>query len=93
MSPLRLLHREPVAECLQAELQQPVGFALLLRDEPNHILVESHRDYLSMHIGGEAELILLLRDAAHQLVVALRAVVKGLYVVVMIVFHLSDFRR
>ena len=29
VSPLRLLHRLPVAECLQTELEHPVGFALL----------------------------------------------------------------
>ena len=87
MPPLRLFHREPVAEGLQAELQQPVGLTLLLRDESHHVLAESHGNHLRRHVGGEAELILLFGYAAHQLVVALVLALATYILILQIFFH------
>src|SRR5881628_2450616 len=59
--PLRLLHREPVAVRLQAPLEEPLGLVLLLRDEPDDVLVEALRRLVLIKVGDEAVLVLLLR--------------------------------
>ena len=46
----------------------PHMFLLLLRDEANHLFVETFLDDFGMHIGGEAKLVLLLRHTAHKLI-------------------------
>ena len=56
------------SERLQSELQHPLGLVLLGRDEPHHILVESLLDYLGLHVGSEAELILLLRHLSYEFI-------------------------
>ena len=65
MSPFRHRQREPVAISLQAEVEQPLGLALLLRDQPHHVLVESLGDDICVNVGGEAVLVLLLRHLLH----------------------------
>ena len=59
---------EPVAECLQAEVEQPLGLSLLLRDKAHHILVESLIDNICMHIGGKPELVLLVGHLSYKLI-------------------------
>ena len=59
MSPSRFLLFLPVAERLQAELEHPLGFPFLSRDEPNDVLVQPLLNDFSMYIRGETELIFL----------------------------------
>ena len=58
--PCWLLKLLPVAESLEAELQHPVGFALLLRDQSNDILVQAFLYDVGMHIGSKAVLVFLV---------------------------------
>ena len=74
VSPRGLLHREPVAESLQAEVEHPFRLALLGRNEPHDVLVQSSVDYLCVYVGGEAELVFLFGHAAHKLVFAVLVV-------------------
>ena len=60
MSPCGLLEREPVAEGPEPEVEQPLRFAFLLRDEAYHLLVEALVNNVCLHIGGEAEFVLLV---------------------------------
>ena len=68
MPPSGLHLCEPIAVSLQTELQQPVGLALLLRDEANHVFVQTLFDDFSVYVGGEAKLVLLLSHTAYKLV-------------------------
>ena len=65
MSPRGLRHRLPVAEGLQAELEHPVGLALLLRDEAHHLLVKTFFNDVGMHVGGKAVFIFLFGHLAY----------------------------
>ena len=65
VSPRRLFLCLPELERLEAEVEHPVRFALLLRDETHHVLVKSLVYYIRMHVCGEPESILLLRHLAH----------------------------
>ena len=80
MPPRWLLQGLPIAERLQAEVQHPVGFPFLSRDEPNDILVQPFLDDFCMYIRGETELIFLFGYLTDKLV---------------LFFHVSfiDFRR
>ena len=69
VSPSGLLLRAPVAESLQAEVEEPLRLTFLLRDEAHHVLVQACRDDLGVDVGGEAVLVFLLGNAAHQLIV------------------------
>ena len=66
MSPCGLLERLPVAERLKAELEHPVGLALLLRDQSHNILVETFLYDVGVHVCGEAIFIFLLRHLSHK---------------------------
>ena len=58
-----LFHQcQPVAICLQAELQQPFRFSLLLRDKPHYIFIQPALNDVCMHVGRETVLILLLSE-------------------------------
>ena len=57
VSPFGLGQREPVAERLQTELQQPFRLALECRDLAHHILVKPFRDNGGFDIGHEAVLV------------------------------------
>jgi hypothetical protein len=59
VSPFRLLHGEPMAVGLQAELQEPFRLLLLRRDQPDHLFIETLLNHFGLHIGGEPEFILL----------------------------------
>ena len=62
LGPVRLGHGQPVAVGLQAELQQPVGFALLGRDEADGVLAQSGRGAVCFDIRHEAVLVFLAGD-------------------------------
>ena len=79
MSPGRLLQRLPVVVGLQAEVEHPVGLALLLRNQAHHVLVKTHVDYVRMHVSGEAELIFLLSHLSYELVVFIYFFIIHLY--------------
>ena len=59
--PIRVLHREPFAVCLEAELKESFGFAFLGRDKAYDILVESHRNNVGLYISSKTVLVFLLR--------------------------------
>ena len=69
--PAGLLHRLPVVEGLQPEVEEPLGLALLLGDESHDILVETLVDDFRRHVGGEAELVFLLGHLPDELVLLL----------------------
>ena len=52
--PFRLLHRLPVAECLQAPFQQPLRFVLFCGDESYDVFVQSLRRVIRFDVGDEA---------------------------------------
>ena len=56
--PGRLLHRQPQAIRLQAPLEQPLRLVLLLRDQPDDVLVEPLGDRLGFDVGEEAVFVL-----------------------------------
>ena len=60
MRPGRHLHREPVSVGFQPEIQQPFGLVLLGRNQADHVLVQSHRDYIRFNIGGKTVFIIAL---------------------------------
>ena len=68
MAPFGLFLLLPVAECLEAEVEHPFGLALLSRDEPNDVLVQPFLYYLSMYVGGEAELVFLFGHLADKFI-------------------------
>ena len=70
MSPVGLPQCEPVVVGLEAELQEPFGFALFGRDETHHLFVEAAFYDFGVHVGGEAVFILLLGNGACQFVVS-----------------------
>jgi hypothetical protein len=57
--PFRLLHGEPAAIGFEPPLGQPLGLALLGRDEADDVLVEALRGLHRLDIGEEAVLILI----------------------------------
>src|SRR5207245_1282143 len=59
--PLRLLHCEPVAVRPETPLEEPLGFVLLARNEPDDVLVEALRRLVLIEVGDEAVFVLLLR--------------------------------
>ena len=58
----------PVAERLQAELEHPLGFPFLGRDEPDDILVQSFLNDFRMYVRREAELVLLFGYLTNKLI-------------------------
>ena len=60
MPPGRLGLLLPVAEGPQTEVEHPLRFSLLSRDEPNDILVQPFLYDFCMYVRSKAELILLL---------------------------------
>ncbi len=79
VSPCR--HRQclPMAERLQPEVKQPVGFAFFLRYEAYDVLVESSSDDVAVNVGDKAVFIIGARDIAQHIVCAVCA---GIYVFV-----------
>ncbi len=53
----------PVAVSLQPPLEHPFRLALLFRDEPDDVLVQTRRSELLLDVRREAVLVLLARDA------------------------------
>ena len=58
--PGRLGHRLPVAVSLEAPVQQPLGFLLLTRDDPDHVFAKAGRKSVRLDIGDEPILVFLL---------------------------------
>ena len=73
MRPVRRSEREPVAEGLQAEVEQPFRLTLFLGDEADHILVEAGRDDVGVDVCDETVLILAAGSVFEQLGVILLA--------------------
>ena len=48
----RLLLPPPVG--IQSELKHPVRFAFLLRNQPDHLLVQTHRNHLGLNVGSKS---------------------------------------
>ena len=67
--PVGLFHRQPMAERLQAELQQPFRLVFLRRNQPYNILVQTLFDDFRLNVRRKAELILLFGNPSHQFVV------------------------
>jgi hypothetical protein len=57
--PVRLAHGQPMAEGLQAPFQHELGFVLLARDQPDHVLVEAGRYRVGFDIRDETVPVLL----------------------------------
>ena len=62
MGPVRNLHLLPFAEGVKPEVQKPLRFILLRRNQPYDILIQAFRDELLLHIRHEPMLILLAGD-------------------------------
>jgi hypothetical protein len=58
MGPRRHLHGQPLAVGLQAEVEEPLRLALLLRYQPYDVLVQALGNELLLHLGLEAVLVL-----------------------------------
>ena len=85
MPPIGLSHGLPMTESLQAELKHPVGFTFLRGDQSDDILVQTPLDDLGLNIGGEAELVLLLGYATHQLFIGF--LLRLVFMIVFGIFH------
>ena len=64
VGPGRLLHGQPAAIGLEPPLEQPVGLALLRRDEADDLLVEALRGLDRFDVGVEAVFVLVDVDLA-----------------------------
>ena len=62
IGPVGLRQGQPVAVGLQAEVEQPLGFTLLGRDEPDRVLVQSGRSAVRFDVRHEAVLVFLAGD-------------------------------
>ena len=62
MSPCRSFLRKPVSIGIEAELQHPFWLTFLLRNQANHILIESRWDDFCINVGREAILIFARSD-------------------------------
>ena len=60
--PGRLLHREPHAIGLEAPLEQPLGLALLGRDQADDVFGQAARCRVLLDVGDEAVLVLSIRE-------------------------------
>ena len=60
--PVRLFHFQPRAERLEAPLEQPLGLALLRRDQAHHVFVEADRDDVLLDVGDEPVLVFGIRQ-------------------------------
>ena len=60
--PVRLFHLEPRAERLEAPLEQPLGLALLRRDQAHHVFIEADRDDVLLGVGDEPVLVFGIRQ-------------------------------
>ena len=54
--------RLPIAERLEAEIEQPFRLTFLMRDQTHDVLIEAARYDVGLHIGREAVFILLVGD-------------------------------
>src|SRR5262245_44922717 len=59
IGPSRLFQGEPAAIGLEPPGEQPIGLALLGRDEPDHVLVQALRRLDRLDLGGEAVFVLV----------------------------------
>ena len=55
--PRRLLHIEPGAVRLEAPFEEPLGFLLLGRNDPDHLLAQTFSDGLRFDLGHKAPLV------------------------------------
>ena len=72
VGPVGFLHRQPVAVGLQAEFEEPFGFALLGRDHSHHILAQAAGYHISVDVGGEAVFIVAARHIVEHVALGLR---------------------
>ena len=61
MSPVGHLHLLPFAECVQAEVQQPLRLAFPLGYHPDNVFVQAFGYKVLVHVRDEAFLIFFLR--------------------------------
>src|SRR3712207_4827317 len=61
MRPCGNLQRQPMPVRFQTKLEQPLGFVLLRRNEPDHVFIQPSLDDFGVHIGCKAVLVLLIR--------------------------------
>ncbi len=64
--PARLLHRAPALERLEPPRGQPLGLALLGRDEAHDLVVQTHGCDVGLDLGDEAVLVLVPGVVAHR---------------------------
>ena len=57
-----MVESEPMAICLEAQFEHPLGLLLLLRDKANDALVQTLGDELGLDIGAKAILVVGLLD-------------------------------
>ena len=60
--PGRLFHREPQAERLEPPLEHPLRLFLLLRDQPDDVLVQPFWNGVGIDVGDEAVLVFAGRE-------------------------------
>src|ERR1700722_14015046 len=60
--PMRLAHREPMPQGLEAPRRQEFGLTLLARDQSHDVLVEPRRHGVRFNISDEAVLITALEE-------------------------------
>ena len=87
MCPPGHLQSQPVVIGLQTKVKQPLGLALLCRDEAHHLFTEPHGNHLGIHIGSEAIFVLLLGEPTYVMVVCL--LVGFIILILFHTFHLS----
>ena len=68
MSPRRLFLPAPVSECVETEVKQPLRLALLCRDEPHDIFIQSDGYDFGMDVGGEPVFVFLFSHLTHKFV-------------------------
>ena len=66
--PVGLFQRLPVAEGLQAELQQPLRLLFLRGDEADDVLIQAFRHEIGLNVGHKAVFIVLACDFADDIV-------------------------
>ncbi len=68
VAPARLGHLLPFAECVQAEVQQPLRLLLLGGNQTNDVFVQAFGHVLLLDLGDEAFLVFTLRYVFQQII-------------------------
>ena len=70
--PIGLFQGQPMAESLQAEVQQPLRFLFLPGNQADDVLIQAFRREIGFNVGHKAVFILLVCDFADDIFFRIR---------------------